>query len=307
MRLLSQEDLDALTGVWEIWSKESTSPERITSRARLYFFFLLARFGGLRFNEIHSFSENASLDLQTGLLRLADRHFFLPPVAMRPLRRILSLPNVSSTDFFHLNAGYVRRSFYSIAKIAALAPASCAPRALRYSRALELLHSHVSPQNVANMLGLPSTAPIARLLVENGMVKTAPNHFPMRLLAVKTDLRVGKLHLRHYSGFELEAILPLEELAEIEPITGKTFTASISPGLIFPSDSPLPMANRSPCEITAVIKDDLEARVHLKNRQKLAFMASLDASFAKLENLLPGRETDLYIPAHAIKICGLAE
>lgn len=305
MRLLNQQELDTLTKTWANWAQEAASGERIVSRARLHLFFLLARFGGLRLNEIFSFPECARLDLQSGLLRLADRSFFLPPLAMRPLRRILSLPEAASPVFFRLDAGYVRRSFYGVGKMAGFAPEACAPRALRYGRALELLQSHVSLPNTANMLGLPSTASLSQLLAENGLLKMEPNHFPARLMELETDLRVGKLFLRHYCGLEIQAILPLEVLADIEPVRGNAYTVSISPGLLFPSDAPLPMANQAACEITGVIKDDLEARVQLRHEKTLHFFATIDAGFVELEKLVPGERTNVYFPAHAIKISGL--
>lgn len=303
-RLLSQLELATLSDVWANWAREAASGERFVSRARLYLIFLLARFGGLRFSEISGFSGNAKLDLQTGFLRLPDRSFFLPPAAMRPLRRILSLPEAASDNFSRLDAGYARRSFYGVARIAGLAPESCAPRALRYSRALELLRSHVSQQNVANILGLSSTGSLSQLLAENGGLNNVPNQFPMRLMMLETDLRVGKLYLHHFSGLELRAILPLEVLANIEPITGNIYEVAIPPGLLFPSDAPLPMANRVPCEIIGVVKDDLEARIQLRHDQ-LHFFAALDSSLVELAKILPGRRTDLHIPAHALRISGL--
>ncbi len=93
----------------------------------------------MRSAEIRDFPECGGFDRETGMLRLKDRKLFLPPVAARALRRILSLPEANDKDFLRLDDGFVRRSFYEIAREAGLPEELCAPRALRKARAKEML------------------------------------------------------------------------------------------------------------------------------------------------------------------------
>lgn len=299
--LLDSDGLARLTDAWAIWAGEAASPARVVARARLHLFFLLARYGALRSSEIRAFFEEAKFDSQSGLLQLKDRRLFLPPAALRPMRRILSLPEAGEKDFLRPDAGFLRRTFYELAALSKLPPPACAPRALRYARAAELLAMHISPQTVANILGMANPLQLARLYGPDNAAPMPPNRFSAVIAAMQTDYQAGKIVLRA-EGLELVAILPLDELADIEATPGKPVTATILPGMIFPSPTPLPFANRLPCERLSLTLDGVEIRMRLLLNGRLELLALLDAESSNIETLRQNGKLVAHIPAHAIRL-----
>lgn len=296
---LSGEELGQLTQTWEIWALASSTPARLVARSRLYLFFLLARFAGLRVSEIHEFSVDA-LDLQTGYLQLKDRSLFLPPAAMRPMRRILSLPQASKPDFLRMDAGFIRRTFYDVAKSAKLRPEACAPRALRNARALELLAMHMPAHLVAELLGFSSSLQLSQI-AGTGQSLPAPNRLAAAPESLVTDGRAGRLRLKSAAGILLSALVPLEELARIEPAVGKPLTVFIPPEQIYPSRHPLPMANRIECEVQGFKMDTLAIALKLKAKD-LSLHALVDASVCDASWLACSSTLYVYIPAQAVKL-----
>lgn len=300
--LLDRQELARLTDAWAIWAREATSPGRAVARARLHLFFLLARYGGLRSSEIRAFVEEAKFDSQSGLLQLKDRRLFLPTAALRPMRRILSLPEAGAKDFLRPDAGFLRRTFYEMAALSNLPPAACAPRALRYARAAELLAMHIPPQTVANTLGISSASQLARLFVHDNAPPAPLNSFSAVIAALETDYRAGRLILQTLCGLEFSAILPLDQLADIEAGAGKSVTAAVLPGLIFPSATPLPFANRLHCERLSLAVDGVETRLRLLAGGQIELLALLDMAICDIEYLRQNADLDVYIPAHAIRL-----
>lgn len=264
-------------------------------------FFLLARYAGMRSSEISSFSEHATLDKQTGLLQLKNRKLFLPPVALRPIRRILSLPESENKDFLRIDAGFLRRTFYYMAKIADLKPEACAPRALRYARALEMLESRMPMRLVISSLGITNPLKLARLASERIGPSFGVNRFPAVLIDLFADHRSAKLFLRITEKLTFTVISDLGELADIEPARDKPLVVSVPPGLVFPSTAPLPMENRLPCELISLARDSVESRARLRCAGGIELFSVMDSSLWD-ENIKPGGKMSAYIPGHALKI-----
>lgn len=299
---MNREELERLTETWAIWVEKATTPERAIARARLHLFFLLARYAGLRSSEIFSFHKEAQFDSDTGLLQLKDRKLFMPPAALRPMRRILTLPESRTNDFLRLDAGFLRRTFYEIGKLAGLQPRACAPRALRYARALELLEMRMAPRIITECLGLANPLLIERLSAQNGLDKKSINRFFAILRSMKTDHRSARLFIQLHKDLALSVISPLEEIADLEPAPGKPVFAEVPPSQIFPSCTPLPMANELPCEAFSLTRDEVENRLRLKIKGGLELYATCDAAFFQFENPDKKRDLKIYIPAHAIKL-----
>ena len=264
-------------------------------------FFLLARYAGLRSSEITSFPEKAVLDKQTGLLQLKDRKIFLPPIAMRPIRRALSLPEASDKDFLRIDSGFLRRTFYEIARKADLKPEACAPRALRLGRALEMLEARMPMRVVIASLGITNPLRLARIAAERLGASFGANRYPVVLTDMFADYRAGKLFLRVADEIILTAIVDLGELSDIEPARGKPLIVFIPPGLVFPSSTPLPMENCLGCQVISLIRDSVESRLRLRCHAGFDLFAIVDSSLLE-ERLAPGANINAYIPGHALKI-----
>ena len=163
---LTSSQLDALTVRWEEWEAEATSPGRRTGRARLHLVFLLVRYAGLRLGEALDLPVRA-IDCATGMVRVrgsAPRSVLLPLIAMRTIRRIATLPEAAQPNFLRMDQGFVRKQFYAVAASLDLPPALAGPRALRYSRGLELLRQHVPLPLVQKFLGQQSAAQLDAFL-----------------------------------------------------------------------------------------------------------------------------------------------
>lgn len=299
---LGRAELERLTDTWTVWAESAPSPVKAITRLRLHLFFLLARYGGLRLSEIYSFSPLAALDRETGLLQTAGRRMFLPPVAMRSLRRILSLPEASGADFMKLDAGFVRKTFYARGRAAGLPPEACAPRALRYARCRELLELRTPPQVASRLLDIdPASESFARLKSMN-KAECLANHLDAFLTAIQTDFHAGRLFFESAAGGRLQGIFPLDDLAELEPVIGSPVTIHILPELIFPSTMPLPMANCLKCQIISGAADTVESRFRLSSPEWGELLALPDTSVLNLADKTEGAWINVHIPASAIKI-----
>jgi len=166
---LTRQDLEQLTLRWEQWEAEATTISRRIVRARLHLLFLLIRFGGLRLGEALELDAKAAVDVVTGMVHVpgaSARDVLLPMGCMRHMRRILSLPEAEEmgAEFLRFDQGFVRRKFYEVASPLGLDSALVGPRALRYSRGLELLEMHVPFNLVQKFLGQQKSSQIAAFL-----------------------------------------------------------------------------------------------------------------------------------------------
>ena len=67
---------------------------------------------------------------------------------MRNIRRILGLPQATEPDFLQFDQSFLRKKFYAVGSLMDLPSACVGPRAIRYSRGLELLELHGRPRFV---------------------------------------------------------------------------------------------------------------------------------------------------------------
>ncbi len=164
---LTRQQLEALTLRWEQWEAEAATAAQKIARARLHLLFLLFRHGGLRLGEALILEPRAAIDTITGMMRVPGpnaRELLLPLSAMRHVRRILSLPQAGDPDFLHFDQAFVRKKFYAVGKTMGLPSAVLGPRAIRYSRGLELLDLHVPMSLVQKFLGQQDTAQLSAFL-----------------------------------------------------------------------------------------------------------------------------------------------
>ena len=153
---LTRQQLEGLTLCWEQWEAEAATRTQKNMRARLHLIFLLMRYGGLRLGEVLALEPRSSIDTITGMLRVSGsnaREILLPVSAMRSIRRILGLPQAAEPEFLQFDQSFLRKKFYAVGSTIGLSSASVGPRAIRYSRGLELLELHVPMPLVLKFLG----------------------------------------------------------------------------------------------------------------------------------------------------------
>lgn len=296
--ILQPRELAQLTDAWQIWAENVSTPGRMLTRARMHLFFLLARFGGLRPAEICALAPDEAFDLSIGTLNCNGRRMFLPAIALRSLRRILSLPESREREFLQLDASFVRRTFYAVSGLAGLPPASCAPRALRYARALELLDLNIAPHLVARALGfkdplqLPSPGKTGQARGENV--------FAALLTRLETGNHSARLFLELPGRVALYCICGLDALLAVESAPGQMLEIRIPPGCILVGADF--QENRLNCRICALAGDQFEILPRLRFGPGLELVAALDRRVYYNANLKLNQELAINIPAHAIEL-----
>lgn len=220
------------------------------------------------------------LDRETGLLKVKGdnpREIFIPARGLRAIRRILTLPEARDENFTRLDPGFVRRTFYTVAKSAGLKSARGGPRAIRYARGLELLRLHTPLNVVQEFLGLRAPAQIAAFLQFGGVAGKAiaekqklygarGNAFSAIATGVETGLKSAFLRMRALSGFSLSSLVPIDEYMKTEPTVGQTLWAFIIPQLIFPRRE-AGLCNFANClegEVCSIHQDTVESWLDLK-------------------------------------------
>lgn len=294
--VLGQSGLDKLTAAWAIWAESESG--RGLSRLRLHLYFLLARYGGLRPAEISAF-QSSWLDLATGLLSLGERRIFLPAMAMRPLRRILTLAEAREAGFLQIDAGFLRRTFYAVGELAGLAPALCAPRALRNARALELLRTRMPPELVARALGFKTPLALPDDLPADG---ATPNLLPALLLSLDTCGNSARLICEISPRARLSCICSLEDLLTLECQPGQMLTLYAPPGALLPAEIFPDCANRLECVLLAITEDQLETRFALAHERKLRLTAAYDRLAPNFTRPQPGELYTVHIPPHLLQL-----
>lgn len=318
---LAPGELEALTEAWAIWASSAPTPLRSIARARAHLVFLLIRHGGLRLGEALAISPDNQLDLESGLLEVAGdnaRRVFLPPGGVRSLRRILTLPEARDDNFNRLDPGFVRRTFYALAKNAGLDSARCGPRAIRYARGLELLGLHMPLNLVREYLGLRAPAQFAAFLQFGGVQaggkalreKQAShgvrgNAFMAIVTDIESGLKSALVRLNTLSGLPLASLCPMDEFINADPVPGQTLWAFIDPGMIFISRDAgsLDFANCLAGKLCSFHQDPVESLIGLA----LADGALLEARIGNLELPDPAPENGERLfarfSARAVTIC----
>lgn len=318
---LASGELEALTEAWAIWASSAPTPLRSIARARAHLVFLLIRHGGLRLGEALAISPDGQLDLESGQLEVAGdnaRRVFLSPGGVRSLRRILTLPEARDANFNRLDPGFVRRTFYALAKNAGLDSARCGPRALRYARGLELLGLHMPLNLVREYLGLRAPGQFAAFLQFGGLQTGGKalrekqtshgvrgNAFMAIVTDIETGLKSALVRLNTLSGLPLASLCPMNEFISADPAPGQTLWAFIDPGMIFISrhaGSP-DFANYFSGKLCSFRQDPVEGLLGLA----LADGALLEARIGNLELPDPAPENGERLfarfSARAVAIC----
>lgn len=296
--LQEQDELDRLTTTWQEWVNNAPSPGRKTSRMRAHLFFLLIRFGGLLPGDIARLELPKALNLQTGTLDVNGKRIYLPAPAMRSLRPIFALPQLYESDFLHIDSGFLRKTFASVAQLAELPPGACAPRTLRYARACEMLKMSMPPHLVAKALGISN--PILLTGLHRGEMPRL-NHFPALITGIIPGTSSARLSFLLPGRLPLVGIFSLEELLTIEPAEDQMADLYLPPGCIFPVNVNQLVSNKFTGIIKSIIWDEFEIYITLglglRNDLQIHWEK---ASFEDIK-LKTGKKISVHIPANLIQ------
>lgn len=251
---LSTQEMDALDQTFRARVEETRQASHRLSRQRLWLIFLLLRHGALRLGEVLGLNDATAIDLDEGMLRVRGGHSRdvpLPQHLVPELRQFFSLPPVAAHrgELTHLDPGYVRRNFYARARECGLSPELASPRALRQSRAVELIQGGMPLPAVQKLLGQPSLESTGGILAytdadiqgmtqhylqrEAKLKTSARNVFPGQVSGIRQQDFLAEVRVSCFSGLEVTALITQESLERMQLARGKTVIATVkSPSVI---------------------------------------------------------------------------
>jgi len=170
IQYLNEEELNALTSVWQAYYYESGKKAKKVSRGRYFLTYLFLRFSGARLSEILSINDARDIDWRNNEIKIrtlktrrknAGRIVPLPPAVLQELARYLMEYPEMKEKVFKLDPRNFRRTFFELAVKAGIPKEKAHPHILRHSRAMELIKAGIPLTIIQNLLGhvsLNSTA-----------------------------------------------------------------------------------------------------------------------------------------------------
>lgn len=280
---LSTREMDDLDRTFRARVEESRHASHRLSRQRLWLIFLLLRHGALRLGEVLGLDDAEALDLDAGVIHVPGPHgrdVPLPRHLVPELRHLFALSPVAARrgELTRLDPGYVRRNFYARARECGLPPELASPRALRQSRAVELIQSGMPLPAVQNLLGQPSLESTGEFLAySDADIKGMTRHYLQREAKLKTSARnvfpgqvesirqsgfLAEIRVSGFSGLEVAALITQESLERMQLTPGKTVIATVkSPLVMVTRDSeggrPTSARNRFPGTVLRINRSEL--------------------------------------------------
>ncbi|MCT4535149.1 TOBE domain-containing protein [Halodesulfovibrio sp.] len=159
LRYLEPQQLKMFLHSFDSWCAATDKQKNILSRQRMRALFLLLRYSGARLGEVLNLDDRTAFDFTRKIVTVGHdetlRDVPLEKHVSNALQEILesSMGCGLRGNFFHIDPGYVRRTFYARAMDCGLPKELATPRVLRYSRALEMMRGGVPLLVVSNVLG----------------------------------------------------------------------------------------------------------------------------------------------------------
>lgn len=250
---LTTRDMDELDRTFRARVEESRHASHRFSRQRLWLIFLLVRHGALRLGEVLGLNHETALNLDESLIHVPGPHSRdvpLPRHLMPELRSFFALPTVAARrgELTRLDPGYVRRNFYARARECGLPPELASPRALRQSRAVELIQGGMPLPAVQKLLGQPSLESTGEFLAyTDADIKDMTRHYLQREAKLKTSARnvfpgqvkcirqsgfLAEVRVRSFGDLEITALITQESLERMELAPEKTVIATVKSPLV---------------------------------------------------------------------------
>jgi molybdate transport system regulatory protein len=331
-RILEPGQMDALNAAFRVRMEKARRPAQRLARMRIWLVFLLIRYAGLRLGEVLGLDEARDILLSEAKIRAGGAHAREIPMSLPLLthlqRMLLDNPAgvCAGGGLTRLDQGYVRRSFYARAKECGLPPEAAAPRALRRSRAVELVRGGLPLPVVEDFLGHakrarsgelasysgPESARLLRdyLHRESIMKTSARNVFSGRVTALRQYAFLVEVVVKTLTGLEITSVITEESCRNLNLFTGKTIVATIkAPWVTLHRDAGVVTSarNRFTGRITRVQRSDLAAEVvlELADGSRVCALAVEDiGDFAGLE---PGDEIGVSFKAFAVVLTAVKQ
>lgn len=328
---LTRQQLEGLTLCWEQWETEAATRTQKTMRARLHLIFLLMRYGGLRLGEVLALDPRGSIDTITGMLRVPGsnaREILLPVSAMRNIRRILGLPQAAEPEFLQFDKSFLRKKFYAVGRLMALPPGVVGPRAIRYSRGLELLELHVPMPLVLKFLGQQDAdqllaflnfsdgevrnvlraqvqdREVSGVVCHGGEADDGTNLFWGVVSRVYTGMRKVHVEITTFSDVVLTAACTPEEAALLEVHESQVMSARVDPERIAltPEKTALSLSNCVRGVVESLHSDMVETFACIGLADGTTLRATLETCTLRPAHVREGRKVFAHFPSSAVRL-----
>ena len=252
-----------------------------------------------------------------------SRDVLLPLAAMRHVRRILTLPEAESMgrDFLRFDQGFIRKTFYSVARPLELDRALVGPRAIRYARGLELLELHVPINLVQKFLGQQKASQIAAFLdfsdgAARRMVQTktlgpssGPDPLCNSFLGIVEDtcvgMRMASVSVRTFGDMRLNVQCSTRQFVHMEVHANQVVTVLVDPEQIVLSRSRVTssMGNTLTCTVQSIHQDQVESFVSLELGDGTRLCATVETPGLARLGLGEGQKVYAHFPSRAARLC----
>lgn len=323
VRHLSPPELEALERAFQARMDEKCQPQHRVARLRIWLVFLLLRYGALRLGEALG---NATLDLAHGLVRVSGPHarsvalpgHILPTLRQRLAEAGLCPDSNTTAELTKLDPGYVRRVCYARAADCALPPDLAAPKALRQSRAIELIQTGMPLPAVQQFLGQPSLESVGEFLVctpedlsamtthylaqETRHKTSARNVFPCWVQQMRCSGILAEVVLTSLTGLELVAIITEESLENLALAPGKTVRASVKAPFVIIGQPQAKTSARNFFNglVDRVNRSDIVCEVVVQLPEGSKVCALITTESADCLHIQPGSEVSVQFKAFAV-------
>ncbi|MGE4557503.1 MAG: TOBE domain-containing protein [Desulfovibrionaceae bacterium] len=256
VRRLDKRQLETLSQSFEAWAKAARDSRTERSRERVLLVFLVLRYTGARLGEALALDERKDFDLERNVVTINShagngegREVPLPQEVIDRLKSWLEKnpPGPPGTNagerLFNLDQGFLRRKFYEQEKRSGLSRELLNPRALRNSRAIELLQGGMPMRAVQALLGhtkadfTASYVTLAEGDLKNiiqqycskefGMQSSARNTFVGKVVSIASTPVLCEVVLETDCGHEVAAVITVQSLENLGLAVGKQATARV--------------------------------------------------------------------------------
>jgi len=170
IQYLNEDELNALTSVWQAYYHEAGKKAKKVNRGRYFLTYLFLRFSGARLSEVLSIDDTRDIDWRNNEVKIrtyktrrknAGRIVPLSPAVLQELARFLMEYPEMKGKVFKIDSRNFRRTFHDLAVKAGIPEEKAHPHILRHSRAMEMIKAGIPLTIIQNILGhasLNSTA-----------------------------------------------------------------------------------------------------------------------------------------------------
>lgn len=245
--------LQTLEEAFSAWKDSAKRSDSVLGRTRIWMVFQLLRHTGARLGEILSLDDTACFDPSGPAVIITrdgrTRRVPLPDDVHDALSSILESPLAAGLrgTFLHIDPGYFRRICYARGKECDLSKDQVCPKALRNTRAVEMLRSGVPITIVRDVLGQSSLDLTANFQqFSEGDVHSivnaahqsmrgrtsARNSFVGHITEVRKDPVMAEVNLVTRSGIELSAVITTHSLHNLRLRKGSPVIATVKAPLV---------------------------------------------------------------------------